>query len=341
MKVDLRSDTVTKPCPAMRAVMADAEVGDDVFGEDPSVNELQRRAAELLGKESALFVPSGTMANELAIRSQTHHGDEIVMERNSHPFNYESGGLAAISGVQINLIDGERGRYCREDIENVVNPLDSHFAPTSLVAVENTTNRGGGAIFDLNEIKRIREFAIEHGLKMHLDGARLFNACVETGIAASEYAAQFDTVSVCLSKGLGAPVGSVLAGDAETIEVARRFRKMFGGGMRQAGIIAAGGLYALEHNIDRLKEDHRRARRLAEGVSSVGSLSIKWPVDTNFVMIDVSATGIGAEEACDRLGEEEVGMLALHPTLLRAVTHLDIDDDGIDYAVSVFRKLFT
>ena len=340
MKVDLRSDTVTKPSPAMRAVIAEAQVGDDHFGEDPSVNELQRRASEMLGKESALFVPSGTMANELAIKSQTRHGDEIVMERNSHLFRYESGGLAAISGVQINLIDGERGRFRREDIEHVIHPDDPHFPPTSLIAVENTTNRGGGAIFDVNEIKRICEFAIEHGLKMHLDGARLFNACVETGVAASEYAAQFDTVSICLSKGLGAPVGSVLAGDTETIKVARRFRKMFGGGMRQAGIIAAGGLYALEHNIGRLKEDHRWARRLADGVSSIGPLSIKWPVDTNFVMIDVSETGIGAEEACGRLGEEGVGTMALHQTLLRAVTHLDIDDDGIDYAVSVFRKLF-
>ena len=304
-------------------------------------NVCDLKPADILGKESALFVPSGTMANELAIRSQTHHGDEIVMERNNHLFNYESGGLAAISGVQINLIDGERSRFRREDIEHVIHPDDPHFSPTSLIAVENTTNRGGGAIFDLNEIKRICEFAIEHGLKMHLDGARLFNACVETGIAASEYAARFDTVSVCLSKGLGAPVGSVLAGDAETIKVAHRFRKMFGGAMRQAGIIAAGGLYALEHNIDRLKEDHRRARRLADGVSSIGPLSIKWPVDTNFVMIDVSETGIGAKEASARLGEEGVGMLALHPTLLRALTHLDIDDDGIDYAVSVFQKLFT
>jgi len=340
MKVDLRSDTVTKPSPAMRTVMAEAEVGDDLFGEDPTVNELQRRVSELLGKDSALFVASGTMANELAIKSQTRHGDEIIMERDSHLFKYESGGLAAISGVQTNLIDGERGRFRREDIENAVNPTVSYFAPTSLIAVENTTNYGGGAIFDLNEIKRIHEFAIEQGLKMHLDGARLFNACVETGIAASEYAAHFDTVAVCLSKGLGAPVGSVLAGSAETIEVARRFRKMFGGGMRQAGIIAAGGLYALEHNIDRLKEDHRRAKRLAEGISSIGPLSVKYPVDTNFVMIDVSATGMGAEEARARLGEEGIGTLALDPTLLRALTHLDIDDEGIESAVTVFKKLF-
>jgi len=340
MKVDLRSDTVTKPSRAMRAVMAEAEVGDDHFGEDPTVNELQRRVSELLGKESALFVASGTMANELAIKSQTRHGDEIVMERDSHLFKYESGGLAAISGVQTNLIDGERGRFRREDIENAVNPAASYFAPTSLIAVENTTNCGGGAIFDLNEINRIREFANEHNLKMHLDGARLFNACVETGVAASEYAAQFDTVAVCLSKGLGAPVGSLLAGSAETIEVARRFRKMFGGGMRQAGIIAAGGLYALEHNIDRLKEDHRRARHLAEGVSSIGPLSVRYPVDTNFVMIDVSATGMGAEEACARLGEEGIGTMALDPTLLRALTHLDIDDESIEMAVSVFKRLF-
>jgi len=340
MKVDLRSDTVTKPSPAMRAAMAEAEVGDDVFGEDPTVNELERRVAELLGKEAALFVPSGTMANQLAIRSQTRHGDEIVMERNSHPFNYESGGLAAISGVQTNLVDGERCRFRREDIEHVVNPADHHFAPTSLIVIENTTNRGGGAIFDLNEIKRIHEFAAEHGLKMHLDGARLFNACVETAVAPSEYAGEFDTASICLSKGLGAPVGSVLAGPAATIDTAHRFRKMLGGGMRQAGIVAAAGLFALEHNIDRLKEDHQRAKRLAEGVSTVGPLAVKWPVDTNFVMIDVSATGISAAETAARLNDEGVGMLALYPTVLRAVTHLDIDDDGIEHAIAAFRKLF-
>lgn len=340
MKVDLRSDTFTKPSQAMREAMAWAEVGDDVYGEDPTVNELQRRVAELLGKETALFVSSGTMANQLAIRSQTHHGDEIVMERTSHPFNYESGGLAAISGVQMNLIDGDRGRIRREDIEDVVHPSNHHYAPTSLISIENTTNRGGGAIYDLDEIVRIREFALEHSLKMHLDGARLLNACVETAIAPSGYAAHFDTVSICLSKGLGAPVGSVLAGPAETMDKAHRFRKMLGGGMRQAGIIAAAGVYALENNVDRLKDDHRRARRLAEGVSAVGSIKMQWPVDTNFAMIDVSEAGVTAPDVMSMLHAEGVGISPVSQTVLRAVTHLDVDDEGIEYAIAVFEKLF-
>lgn len=339
MKVDLRSDTVTKPSAGMREAMAAAVVGDDVYGEDPTVNELQRRVAELLGKETALFVPSGTMANQIAIRSQTHHGDEIVMERTCHPFNFESGAIAALSGVQVNLVDGDRGRFCVEDLEHVVRPTDHHFAQTALISLENTTNRGGGAICDVNEVAKIREFAVEHELRMHLDGARLLNACVETGVAPAEYAQHFDTVCICLSKGLGAPVGSVLAGSAETMDKAHKFRKMFGGGMRQAGIIAAAGIYALDNNVDRLKEDHRRARRLAEGIESIESVKIKWPVDTNFVMIDVSGTGLSGAEVVERLDAEGVGIGAEFQTL-RAVTHLDVDDDGIEYAVEAFRRLF-
>jgi len=338
MKVDLRSDTVTRPSAAMREAMAAAPVGDDAYGEDPTVNELQRRVAELLGKESALYVPSGTMANQIAIRCQTHHGDEIVMERTCHPFNFESGAVAALSGVMVNLVDGDRGRFCVEDIEQLIRPPDHHFAQTALLSLENTTNRGGGAIFDVKEIARIREFAVEHKLRMHLDGARLLNACVETGVAPREYAQHFDTVSICLSKGLGAPVGSVLSGPAETIDKAHKFRKMFGGGMRQAGIIAAAGIYALDNNVDRLREDHRRARRLAEAVSSVASLKIKWPVDTNFVMIDVSGTGLSVAEVVERLGAEGVRILGAFETL-RAVTHLDVDDDGIEYAAEAFRRL--
>ena len=340
MKVDLRSDTVTRPSPAMRTAIAQAEVGDDVFGEDPTAQELQRRVADLLGKEAALFVPSGTMANQLAVRAQTHHGDEIIMERTSHQFNYESGGLAAISGVQVNLVDGERGRFRLEDIESIVRPDDPHFAPTSLISIENTTNLGGGAIFDLDEIKRIREFACTNNLRMHLDGARLFHACVETNIPAREYAAQFDSVSVCLSKGLGAPVGSVLAGTAEVIDTAHRFRKMLGGAMRQVGILAAAGVYAIEHNIDRLKEDHQRAKRLGNAVASLGPLKLKWPVNTNFVMIDLADCGMSAVEAVRRLNAEGVGIMNLDSTSLRAVTHLDVDDEGIDYAINAFRRVF-
>jgi len=339
MKVDLRSDTVTKPSAAMREAMAAAVVGDDVYGEDPTVNELQRRVAELLGKEAALFVPSGTMSNQIAIRSQTHHGDEIVMERTCHPFNFESGAMAALSGVQVNLVDGDRGRFRVEDLEHIVRPPNHHFAQTALISVENTTNNGGGAIFDVKEIARIREFATERKLRMHLDGARLLNACVETGIAAREYTQHFDTVSICLSKGLGAPVGSVLAGSAETMDKAHRFRKMFGGGMRQAGILAAAGIYALDNNVDRLKDDHRRARRLAEGIASMESLKIRWPVDTNFVMIDISGTGLSVAEVVERLGAEGILILGAFQTL-RAVTHLDVDDDGIEYAVETFRRLF-
>jgi threonine aldolase len=247
--------------------------------------------------------------------------------------------MAALSGVQVNLVDGDRGRFCVEDLEHIVRPPNHHFAQTALISVENTTNNGGGTIFGVKEIARIREFATEHELRMHLDGARLLNACVETGVAPREYAQHFDTVSICLSKGLGAPVGSVLAGSAETMDKAHKFRKMFGGGMRQAGIIAAAGIYALDNNIERLKEDHRRARRLAEGISSVGSLRIKWPVDTNFVMIDVSGTGLSVPEIVERLGAEGVHILGAFQTL-RAVTHLDVDDEGIEHAVEAFRRLF-
>jgi len=267
--IDLRSDTVTKPSPAMREAMAQAEVGDDVFGEDPTVNRLQEVAARLLGKEAALFVPSGTMGNQLCVRLHTRPGDEIIVEAGAHVVRYESGAAAGLSGVQTHWLPGTRGILEADQIEAAIRPPDYHNPPTTLICLENTHNRGGGTIYPLETTKAIRKVAEARGIAMHLDGARLFNAVVVTGVPAAEYARHFETVTFCLSKGLGAPVGSLICADRERVVKLRRLRKMFGGGMRQAGILAAAGLYALEHNIARLAEDHAHAKRLAEALAGI------------------------------------------------------------------------
>src|SRR4051812_33109830 len=264
MIVDLRSDTVTKPSPAMREAMAKAVVGDDVYGEDPTVNELQERTAALLGKEAALYVPSGTMANQIALSIHTRPGDEVLVSHGAHCMVFESGAAGALSGIQFGVIGDKRGQFTAADVVAAISPDNHHFAPTTLVAVENTHNRGGGSIFPQRQIVEIAELTKQRGLALHLDGARIWNAHVATGTSLKELAAPFDTVSVCLSKGLGAPVGSLMAGSKELVHRAHRRRKMLGGGMRQAGILAAGGLWALEHNIKRLADDHANARRFAE-----------------------------------------------------------------------------
>lgn len=340
--IDLRSDTVTQPTPGMRRAMAEAEVGDDVFGEDPTVQRLQERIARLLGKEAALFFPSGTMANEVAIRAHTMPGDEVIIEATSHPVTSESGAAAALSGVQFRPLPGRRGILSAVQIEEAINPPDIHRPPSRLLCLENTHNFGGGSVFPLEEILRIREVALRHGLAMHLDGARLLNACTATGIPAHLYAEPFDSVSLCLSKGLGAPVGSVLAGTSSFIEKALRFRKMFGGGMRQVGILAAAGLYALDHHVDRLEEDHIHARMLAEGIATLPGVRLNPDhVETNIVIFDIAPSGMTPMQVAARLQEEGVLVLPFGPNRLRAVTHLDVDGDDIQKALQIFQRVFS
>jgi threonine aldolase len=338
--VDLRSDTVTKPSSGMRKAMAEAEVGDDVYHEDPSVNRLEEMVAALYGKEAALYVASGTMANQLAIRAQTHHGDEIIMERTSHPFNSEAGALAALAGVQVNLIDGKRGLMEVEQIKAVVRTPNVHHAPTALICLENTHNRGGGSIWSLDKIRAIRELARSVEVPMHLDGARLMNACVATGLTPKDYAQYFDSCTLCLSKGLGAPVGSLVIGSKDFIARAHRFRKQFGGGMRQAGILAAAGIYALEHNVERLAEDHLNAKRLAQGIAEIDGLDIDVnAVETNILFFHVRKPGLTVPMLLDRMKAEGVLIGGTGPHTIRAVSHLDVSKDGIDRTVEVLRKI--
>lgn len=335
--IDLRSDTVTLPTPAMRRVMAQAEVGDDVYGEDPTVALLEARTAELLGKDAGLFVASGTMGNQLALRAHTEPGQEIVLEANSHIYYFEGGGPAAISGLMCRCLQGRRGVFTAEEVAAVLRKPDPHFPPTRLVCIENTHNRGGGSIWPLERIREIAALAGDRGLRMHLDGARLWNASAATGIPEREYANSFDSVNVCFSKGLGAPVGSVLTGSIEFIARARRFRKQFGGGMRQAGIIAAGALYALEHHRARLADDHRHARALARELAAIPGLEVDLDsVQTNMVMFRVT---IGpAAELVTRLKQLGVLVLSTGPDTIRAVTHLGITANAVQLALERFRQ---
>ncbi|MGO8675087.1 MAG: low-specificity L-threonine aldolase [Limisphaerales bacterium] len=331
--IDLRSDTVTKPTPQMRQAMARAEVGDDVFGDDPTVRELEAETAALLGKEAAVYTASGTMANQLAVRAHTEAGDEILVDANAHIYYYEGGGPAALSGVMCRCLNGQRGVFSGADVEAALRPADPHFPRTRLVCVENTHNRGGGKIWPLERIREVEMAARKHGLQLHLDGARLWNASVATGIAEREYAAPFDTVSVCFSKGLGAPVGSALTGPRSLIERARRFRKMFGGGMRQAGIIAAGALFALRHHRARLAEDHANAKALASGLAAVPGLEADpAAVETNMVRFRVLA--MPAEQLVDRLKSRNILVLAVGADTIRAVTNLMVSAEDIGTAVA-------
>jgi threonine aldolase len=337
--IDLRSDTVTRPTPAMRKAMAEAEVGDDVFGEDPTVNTLQEKVANLLGKEAALFVPSGTMANQLSIKSHTQPGDEVIIESSSHPYNFEGGAGAALSGVQFQCLKGVRGILEASQIEEAVRPADHHFAVTRLVCFENTHNRGGGSIYPVEKMTEIYRLAKSKGLFVHLDGARLWNASVATGIKPNEYAQWADSVSVCLSKGLGAPIGSLVAGSKPFIDRVHRFRKMFGGGMRQVGIIAAAGIYALEHHFERLKEDHQNAKRLGVGLKEFKGVSIDpRHVETNIVIFDVANAGMMASQVAEAMKKEGVLIHAFGKTQIRLVTHLDVSAEDIERALKVFEK---
>lgn len=337
--IDLRSDTVTRPSPAMRRAMAEAEVGDDVYGEDPTVAELEREVAALLGKEAALYFPSGTMANQVALRLHTEPGDEVILEAHGHSYAYETGALAALSGVQARPLPGEGGLLAPGDVERAINADNSHFARTRVVVLENTSNRGGGTVYTLERSDRIADLADARGLIVHVDGARLWNAHIALGVPLARLVSRAATVSVCLSKGLGAPIGSVLAGTRAHMVRAHRFRKMFGGGMRQVGIIAAAGLYAVRHNIPRLVEDHHNLARLARGLAEIPGLSCdpaRYP--TNIAYAQVTHARLSAPEVVRRLAAVGVLANATSPTELRFVTHLDVAPPAIDEALVRIRR---
>ncbi|GMQ82570.1 MAG: GntG family PLP-dependent aldolase [Rhodothermia bacterium] len=336
--IDLRSDTVTKPSAGMRQAMMDADVGDDVFGEDPTVKELQSEVSALLGKEAGLFVPSGVMSNQLALRVHTSPGDEVILESGSHIANHESGAAGALAGVQLLSITGSRGVIDPAEILNSIR-TGYYWEPNPrLVCIENTHNQGGGVVYPLDLILETAEIVRERNLAFHLDGARLWNASTASGVSEAEYAAPFDSISVCLSKGLGAPIGSVLVGSTDFISKAHRFRKMYGGGMRQVGILAAAGLYALRNQKDDLANDHILARKLAEGLSTIASFSIEpAQVETNIVMFNVEEEALGALEKMQNAG---VLMVQFGPKTIRATTHRDVNDEAIDEVLRILQRMF-
>jgi L-threonine aldolase (EC 4.1.2.5) len=331
--IDLRSDTVTKPSNEMRKAMAFAEVGDDVFGEDPTVNLLEEKIADLLGKEAALYMASGVMSNQVALKTHTVPGDEVIVEKESHIFNYETAAPSLLSGVQLNPIPGIRGIIEANQVESAIRPAVYYMMPTKLVCLENTHNRGGGTIYPLEKIVEIETVVRQHNLKFHLDGARLWNASVASGISLKEYATHFDSVSVCLSKGLGAPVGSVLAGSKEYISLARRFRKIFGGGMRQAGVLAAAGLYAIEHNVARLAEDHEKAKMFAGIIAESPRIEVSVEhVETNIVIFKYISKNVSAENFIAEMKKNGVLLSAGSAGKIRAVTHLDVSREQVRIA---------
>jgi len=337
--IDLRSDTVTRPSAGMREAMARADVGDDVFGEDPTVNLLQERVAQLLGKEAALYVASGSMGNQTCIKVHTQPGDEVICEKGAHVFNYETGGIAFLSGAQVHAIDGRHGAFTVDQIRRAVRPNVYYMPKTRLICLENTHNRAGGTIYPLELIREISAYARAQNIRLHLDGARLWNACAATGITPKEYAAYFDSVSVCLSKGLGAPVGSVVAGTRSFIDDARHVRKILGGGMRQAGVLAAAGLYALEHNVSRLPEDHEKASYLARELSGVKGFDIDLEtVQTNIIIIGAEKSGRTPEDTLAALRAKGVLLTLGNYMGLRAVTHLDVSMEQVRHAARIIRE---
>src|SRR5690554_134317 len=339
MYTDLRSDTVTKPSEAMKAFMLSAPVGDDVFQEDPTVNQLEQFAADYFGMEAALYCSSGTQTNQIAINVHCRPGDEVICSKDAHIYFYEGGGIAKNSGSSVHLLAGDRGRITAKDVQAGIKDANNpHYPLTTLVSIEDTMNRGGGAIYDFNEIKAIRKICLENKLPLHLDGARLFNALVENNVPPKEYAAQFDSISICLSKGLGAPVGSILLGSRDFIHRSRRTRKVLGGGMRQAGIIAAGGLYALQNNIPRLKEDHNHAQILETALNKLSWIEEVLPVETNIVVAKVSEhTNVG--ELISVCAEKDLHFMAFGEQTIRMVTHLDVNANNIDYTISVLNTI--
>lgn len=334
--IDLRSDTITKPTPEMLDTMMSAQVGDDVFGDDPTVNALQEKIASMFGMEGAIFCPSGTMTNQIAMKIHTRPQDEVICHKHSHVYLYEGGGMMSNSMLSPKLLEGDRGRITADQIQENINPDDIHFPKSSLVVLENTMNKGGGSIYDLEEIKRIKKICDENELKLHLDGARLFNALVETGEDPKEYGKLFDSISICFSKGLGAPIGSVLLGTKSAINESKRVRKVFGGGMRQAGYLAAACIYALDNNIDRLKEDHARARKIGKSLLQLSFVTEVMPVDTNIVIakLDKSHSEEWFLEELEKKGIKAVGF---GKGLVRFVTHLDFGDADL----AEFKKLLS
>ncbi len=339
-RVDLRSDTVTQPTAAMREAMMNAPVGDDVLGDDQTVIQLQNMLAEMLGKEAALFVPSGTMSNAIAIRAHTVPGDEIITETVSHIYVYEGGGYAALSGCSVALVPGNSGIMEPKDVEKAIRKQEGslgHYPNGTLVCVENTANRGGGTCYPQETLDEIAKIAHQNGCAAHIDGARLFNASIATGISPSRMVKEYDSISICLSKGLGTPVGSVLVGSSEFISKAHRWRKMFGGGMRQAGVLAACGIYALENHVERLQEDHRRAKYLAKVVNSIDGFNVNLDsVETNMVYIEGD---IGAKQILENLAKQGIDVLEVGPTAVRAVVHLHITDEDIERTIQAFQNI--
>jgi threonine aldolase len=347
MIIDFRSDTVTKPSPGMLEAMMKAKVGDDVFGEDPSINELEKISADMFGMEAAIFCPSGTMTNQIAIKCHTQPGDEVICDESSHVYQYEGGGIAFNSGASVKLLNGDRGRLTAEQIKAAVNPDDNHKAHTSLVCLENTSNRGGGSCYDFEEIKRIKTICLENNLQFHLDGARLFNALVAKNETPKQYGEVFDSISICLSKSLGCPVGSLLLGkkparmtrsDGDFIKKARRVRKVFGGGMRQAGFLAAAGIHALKNNIERLAEDHAHAKQIAEAIAKKDFVKMVLPVETNIIIFELKDV-ITAPAVVAKLKEHDILGYAIAPNRVRLVVHLDITKEMVDRTIEKISSL--
>jgi threonine aldolase len=334
MIVDLRSDTVTQPSPAMLEFMIKARTGDDVFGEDPSINELEGELASMFGREAAIFCPSGTMTNQIAIKCHTQPGDEVICDESAHVYQYEGGGIAFNSGASVKLVYGDRGRLTAEQVKQSINPDDTHRAHTRLVCVENTSNRGGGSCYDFKEIEKLKEVCIEHRLAFHLDGARLWNALVAKAETAKQYGEIFDTLSLCLSKSLGAPVGSVLIGDKDFIKKARRVRKVFGGGMRQAGFLAAAGLFAIRNNIERLQLDHEKARRTSEALRQKDFVQEVIPPDTNIVIFEMTPP-LTAPQLVSQWKEHGILAYAIAPNKVRLVFHLDISEEMVTKTIEI------
>ena len=336
--IDFRSDTVTLPTPAMLAYMQEAPIGDDVFGEDPSINALEAKTAALFGMEAGLFCPSGTMTNQLAIKTHTQAGDEVICEELSHIYQYEGGGIASNSGCSVKLLQGNRGRITAAQVLAAIHPDDVHKPISRLVSLENTCNRGGGACYNFSEIEAIQKVAKSNGLGLHLDGARLFNAIVHKKEDPTQYGKVFDSISICLSKGLGAPVGSVLIGTAPFIKKARRWRKVFGGGMRQAGSLAAAGIYALDHHVERLKEDHRKALVLKDALIKKDFVQAVFEVETNILIAHIEGK-YNAPALVKALKEKNILAIAMAPALIRFVLHLDITNDMLASTIETIEHL--
>jgi threonine aldolase len=338
MTIDYRSDTVTKPTPAMLGAMMTAKVGDDVFGEDASINELEQLAAAMFGMEAALFCPSGTMTNQIAIKCHTQPGDEVICDESSHVYQYEGGGIAFNSGASVKLLQGNLGRITAEQAAAAIQPDDVHRPHTSLVSLENTSNRGGGSCYDFTEIKKIQSLCKEKGIAFHLDGARLWNALVAKGETPKQYGEAFDSISICLSKSLGCPVGSLLLGKKDFIKKARRIRKVFGGGMRQGGFIAAAGIYALQHNIERLAIDHQHAKQIAAAIETNPLVSFLLPVETNIIIFELKE-GQSAPALVAKLKEHDILGYAISPNRVRLVVHLDITEEMVGRTIQVFKEI--